>query len=161
MKRIFGPLSASPVECTNPVRDTWRARWDYRTNPDSGATSYVEEEYDHQPTPAEVAASHRSWVNTQVDERILSGFSFEGASVWLSTENQLNYTAAFQLATSTGGSSLPVTLKFGADDSPVFRTFSSLEDITAFYRAMQQHISSAVAWGWEQKGLFDTSPYIP
>ena len=51
MKRIFGPLSASPVECANPVRDTWRAAGS--TAPGAGA---------------------------QVAARILSGFSFEGAA---------------------------------------------------------------------------------
>ena len=59
MKRIFGPLSASPVECTNPVRDTWRARWDYR-----------------------------SWAGAQRGERILSGFSFDGAAYVLLGSHQ-------------------------------------------------------------------------
>ncbi len=42
MKRIFGPLSAPRIECTNPVLDAWRVRWDYHTDPDSGANSYPE-----------------------------------------------------------------------------------------------------------------------
>jgi hypothetical protein len=38
--------------------------------------------------------------------------------VWLSTENQFNYKAAFDLATQTGGKSLPVTFKFGSTNNP-------------------------------------------
>ena len=38
--------------------------------------------------------------------------------VWLSSENQFNYKAAYDLAVQTGGATLPVTFKFGTDEVP-------------------------------------------
>ena len=52
MKRVDGNPNISLIECTNPVKGLWRIRWDVQTNEDT--TSYMEEEFDHKPTPEEV-----------------------------------------------------------------------------------------------------------
>jgi hypothetical protein len=53
--------------------------------------------------------------------------------VWLSSENQFNYKAAYDLAVQTGGATLPVTFKFGTDEVPQYREFVTLEELTDFY----------------------------
>ena len=91
--------------------------------------------------------------------RILSGFSFEGSTVWLSAENQLNYKAAFDLAVQTNGASLPVTIKLGTDDKPVYRVFSQLEDFRTFYTAALTYIQQTIADGWKLKDAFKMEDY--
>lgn len=42
-------------------------------------------------------------INTQTDEKILTGFVWNDKPVWLSSENQFNFKAAYDLAIQTQG----------------------------------------------------------
>ena len=108
MRRVEGSAGVQLMECTNPVKDKWRIRWDVQEKED-GSASYMEEEYSHKPTDEEIRTLVMSWYNSQTDAAILSGFVYKDAPVWLSTENQYNYKAAYDLAVQTGGETLPVT----------------------------------------------------
>ena len=55
-----------------------------------------------------------SEMNKRIDEKIVSGFIWNEMPVWLSTENQFNYKAAYDLAVQTGGANLPLVFKFGS-----------------------------------------------
>lgn len=158
MRRVEGNTGVKPLECVNPVRGKWRVRWDVQPGED-GTASYMEHEFDHKPTAEEIRTVVTAWCNEQVDEKILSGFVYEGIPVWLSSENQFNYKAAHDLAMQTGGATLPVTFKFGTDTEPVYRTFETLEELTGFYTAAMKHIRSALAEGWKKKDAFDIEQY--
>ena len=103
------------LECVNPIKNKWRVRWDVQEH-DGGTADYMEAELTHKPTDEEIKDLVRKWYNQQTDAAILSGFSYEGAPVWLSQENQYNYKAAYDLAVQTDGKTLPVTFKFGTDE---------------------------------------------
>ncbi len=79
--------------------------------------------------------------------------------VWLSSENQFNYKAAFDLATQTAGANLPVRFKFGTDDEPQYYIFSNLEDLTDFYTKALKYVDSILNEGWEEKDSIDWSVY--
>lgn len=96
MRRVEGSAGVSLMECTNPVKDKWRIRWDVQEK-ENGSASYMEEEFGHKPTDEEIRTLVMSWYNSQTDAAILSGFAYNGAPVWLSTENQYNYKAAYDL----------------------------------------------------------------
>jgi len=98
-------------------------------------------------------------INKEVDEKILSGFVWKDMPVWLSTENQFNYKAAYDLAVMSQGQSLPVTFKFGATESPVYYTFETLDDISDFYISAMAYINSTLAEGWKLKDGIDWSVY--
>lgn len=98
-------------------------------------------------------------INKEVDEKILSGFVWKDMSVWLSTENQFNYKAAYDLAVMSQGQSLPVTFKFGTTESPVYYTFESLDDISDFYISAMAYINKTLAEGWKLKDSIDWSVY--
>ena len=100
------------LECTNPVLGKWRVRWGVEAKEDGSAT-YMEEELDHRPDADEIRSLVSEWYNSRTDERILSGFEYDGQPVWLSSENQFNYKAAYDLAVQTDGQNLPVTFKLG------------------------------------------------
>ena len=102
MKRAQGSLEVKLLECVNPIKNKWRVRWDVREH-DDGTADYMEAELTHKPTDEEIKDLVRKWYNQQTDAAILSGFSYEGASVWLSQENQYNYKAAYDLAFQTDG----------------------------------------------------------
>lgn len=146
------------LECTNPVKGKWRVRWDVEDKGD-GSASYMEEELGHRPDAEEVRSLVSGWYNARTDERILSGFEYEGQPVWLSSENQLNYKAAYDLAVQTGGQNLPVTFKFGTDDVPYYRTFETVADLQDFYVKAMKHIQDALQEGWKKKDAVDLAFY--
>lgn len=98
-------------------------------------------------------------INKEVDEKILSGFVWKDMPVWLSTENQFNYKAAYDLAVMSSGQSLPVMFKFGTTENPVYYHFSTLEDISDFYVSAMAYINTTLAEGWSKKDAIDWSVY--
>lgn len=98
-------------------------------------------------------------INKEIDQKILSGFAWKGMPVWLSSENQFNYKAAYDLAFMSQGKSLPVVFKFGTTENPVYYSFGTLEDITDFYMSAMTYINSTLAEGWGKKDAIDWNIY--
>jgi hypothetical protein len=157
MKRVDGNPNISLIECTNPVKGLWRIRWDVQTNEDT--TSYMEEEFDHKPTPEEVKSIVLPYYNREIESSILSGMEYEGVMVWLSTENQFNYKAAYDLAVQTQGQSLPVVFKFGTDDEPQYREFTTIDELNDFYQKSISYVLTTLQEGWKKKDGFDVTLY--
>lgn len=157
MKRVQGNHDVTLIECTNPVRNKWRVRWDVSTD-ESGTTSYMEAEFDHRPSVDEVKSLIEGWISDATRERIISGFTYEGVPVWLSAENQANYERAY--IQSKMGNGVSVVFKFGTDDKPVYRKFENPADIEAFYRAFSEHIQQAQLDGWNARDSIDLEPYL-
>lgn len=107
--------------------------------------------FDHKPTLTEIEETIKITINSETDNKILSGFIWEGMPVWLSSENQFNYKMAYDLAFQSEGASLPVTFKFGTDDKPKYHTFESLSEFNDFYLAMSKHITDTIKAGWDEK----------
>lgn len=158
MKRAQGNAEVKLLECVNPVRNKWRVRWDVQERED-GSADYMEAELTHKPTDEEIKDLVRTWYNEQTDTAILSGFAYDNAKVWLSQENQYNYKMAYDLAVQTDGKTLPVTFKFGTDETPVYRTFDTLGELADFYTKMVAYIQTTLADGWKKKDALDLSKY--
>ena len=100
-------------------------------------------------------------INTHTDEKILKGFVWNNIHVWLSAENQFNFKAAYDLALQTQGQSLPVTFKIGEqeDETPIYHTFSDMEDFTGFYTTVFGYINRCLNEGWQRKDSIDWESY--
>lgn len=118
--------------------------------------------YDHKPKIAELRTDIESLINAQTDNAILTGFTFNGVNVWLSTENQFNYKAAYDLAVQTNGATLPVEFKLGESDdgTPVYHTFDNLDDFTAFYTGVVKYVTDTLKSGWAEKDSIDYEQLI-
>ena len=158
MKRTQGTADVKLIECISPVRNKWRIRWDVQ-QADDGSATYMEEDFDHKPTEDEIKDTVIGWYNEQIDTNILCGFSYEDNVVWLSSENQFNYKAAYDLAIQTKGSNLPVVFKFGNEDNPVYKTFATLEELADFYTRAIHHIQITLQNGWKDKDSFIIDDY--
>lgn len=158
MKRVEGTAGVKLLECVNPVKNTWRVRWDVRERED-GSADYMEENILGKPSREIIRTVILGWYNEEIDREILSGFVYEGMPVWLSSENQFNYKAAYDLAVQTGGQNLPVTFKLGADDEPYYRTFETVSDLQDFYVKAMKHIQDALSEGWKKKDALDLALY--
>lgn len=98
-------------------------------------------------------------INKRTDEKIISGFEWKGMSVWLSTENQFNYKAVYDVAVQTNGANLPLTFKFGDSENPIYYKFEELEDLQDFYLKALEHINEQLVIGWKKKDSIDWSVY--
>ena len=98
-------------------------------------------------------------INKRTDEKIVSGFVWNDMQVWLSTENQFNYKAAYDLAVQTNGANLPTVFKFGTTDNPTYHKFDTVEELTDFYTKAMIYINEQLAIGWAKKDLIDWDNY--
>ena len=98
-------------------------------------------------------------MNKEVDQKILSGFVWKEMPVWLSSENQFNYKAAYDLAFQTNGASLPTVFKFGDTENPVYYKFDTLDELQDFYVKAMTYINEQLAIGWAKKDAIDWSVY--
>lgn len=159
MRRIEGTPGVKMIECVNPIKRKWRIRWDIQEI-ENGSANYMEEEFvSGRPSEDIIKATVLSWYNSQIDANIISGFYYEGNMVWLSSENQFNYKASYDLAVQTEGKSLPVVFKFGTDESPFYREFGTLSELTDFYMKVVQHIQNTLSDGWKKKDSFNIKDY--
>lgn len=162
MKRASAYFGIPPVECINQWSNKYRVRWDIRPDDrdygegvDENCVTFVEQEFDHRPTLDEIQSVILAWHNEQIDQKILSGFVWRGYPVWLSTENQFNYKAAYDLAVQTNGESLPVVFKFGTTEQPAYYEFNNLTDLSDFYLSAMSYINNTLTEGWRTKDAID------
>jgi len=114
------------------------------------------------PDLARIKSAIFADINRQTDERILSGFVWEGKPVWLSQENEFNFKAAYDIAVQTDGANLPLKFKLGedADGVPIYHTFRSLNVLQDFYTQAIAYIQQCLTDGWNKKDGFDWTPYV-
>jgi len=126
---------------------------------DTDYCSYMYEYIYFKPTIEYLKSMILDWYNKQIDQKILSGFTWNDMPIWLSTENQFNYKAAYDIAVQTQGQSLPVTFKFGTTNEPVYHQFQSVEEFSQFYLAAMSYINTTLAEGWVKKDSIDWALY--
>ena len=100
-------------------------------------------------------------INDRTDARILNGYQFtpsgceDPITVWLSTENQHNFQEAQRLQV------VPVKFKLNEDENkqPIYHTFTTIEDLDAFYLGGVQYVQQCLNEGWAEKDAIDWAPY--
>lgn len=109
--------------------------------------------FDHRPTASEVLKVITDHVDSLTDQKILTGYRWQGKNVYLSSENQFNFKAAYDVAVQTEGAQLPIKFKLGEDAEglPMYHTFNSMNAFTDFYTGAISFIQQALAAGWEEK----------
>lgn len=117
------------------------------------ATDYFVYHSTPKPDYNEVKKIIDDHINKRTDERILSGFVWNGKNVWLSDENQRNFSEAQRVAMITNGQSLPMTFKLGedADGNPIYHQFTTVEELTDFYLQAVAYINQCLNDGWQEK----------
>lgn len=109
--------------------------------------------FDHRPTASEVLKVITDHVDSLTDQKILTGYRWQGKNVYLSSENQFNFKAAYDVAVQTEGAKLPIKFKLGEDAEglPMYHTFNSMNAFTDFYTGAISFIQQTLAAGWEEK----------
>lgn len=140
-------------------RSKYEARFGFGKEEKTGVGYDYRKQYKYKPEVDELKDEIFELVNEEVDKTILSGYEYDGKMVWLSTENQFNYKAAYDLAVQTGGASLPVTLKLGTLEEPEYVTFEDVETFSAFYIGAIKFIQKVLEEGWNEKDKVDWTKF--
>lgn len=164
MEKIFG---ATERHDQLLVYGTNRALLIYGYGEENGQGYDYRHVFDHKPTEQEIRDVIIAQINADTDRKILTGFVWTplgetaGMNVWLSTENEFNFKAAYDLAIQTGGATLPVKFKLGEDESgyAVYHTFISLEEFTDFYTKAIAYVNQTLNEGWQEKDNIDMKDF--
>lgn len=115
--------------------------------------------YDHKPTSCEILQTILGVIDTQAQKDIESGMTYKGAVVWLSAENQRNYLSdALRVQNNIDGA-LPVTVKLGTDEKPVYVQFDTAADYLDFFGSYTNHIKEVLTKAWEEKKAINMDDY--
>ena len=111
--------------------------------------------YDHKPSLREIKQDISDLVNTETDAKILTGFTWNSKPVYLSTENQQNFKAAYDFARDTNGATLPVKFKLceDKDANPVYHTFTKFEPLADFVTKATAFVIETLNEGWKKKDI--------
>ena len=137
--------------------------WDfqplYKNGKETNLGIWEEYCFYHKPDISEIRTLINNYYNSIVDENILKGYKWNGFDIWLSSENQFNYKAAYDIAVQTNGSNLPIKFKFGNNDTPQYYVFNDLEDLKSFYMGAIEHIQNELNQGWNKKDAIKWQEY--
>lgn len=114
--------------------------------------------FDHQPTIEEVKETITAQISQNTQKAIIAGYEWNGNKVWLSSENQANYTLAYDMAKNGDLKDMP-TVKLGTDEAPVYYTFKDNKELTAFVVGMRQHIQECLNASWTERKEIDWSVF--
>ena len=112
---------------------------------------YLPKKQMSQLTFADVKAAIIADIDERVKAQIIGGMTWNGNPVWLSIENQLNFTNA----------TAPVTLKIGEqeDGTPIYENFETADQLATFCAVCNAHKQNALTAGWAEKDGIDWAPY--
>lgn len=100
-------------------------------------------------------------IDAQTDEKILNGYQFtpdgaeEPITVWLSKENQTNFSEAHRLQIVD----IMFKLNETEDKQAIYHTFETFEELNRFYKGGVAYIQQCLQEGWQRKDAIDWTPY--
>ena len=100
-------------------------------------------------------------IDAKTDAKILNGYPFtpDGAKdpiiVWMSKENQTNFSEAHRLQI------VPIKFKLNEteDKQPIYHTFETFDELDRFYKGGVQYINQCLNEGWARKDAIDWDAY--
>jgi len=95
-----------------------------------------------------------NYYSDKAKNKILGGFVWNGYNVWLSAENQKNYSDWY-VCTKDSNRVLPLTAKFSKNGKTIYYEFNSHEEIADLYENMIKHINKVVNENRKQKDSID------
>jgi len=113
------------------------------------------------PSIEQVKEAVNADIDAQTDAKILNGYEFtpdgeeQPITVWLSKENQTNFSEAHRLQI------VPVKFKLNEteDKQPIYHTFETFDELDRFYKGGVQYINYCLNVGWQRKDSIDWEPY--
>lgn len=134
-------------------RNKWELIYGFGKDNESDETGWnYRQRFNYSPAIDEIRTIIESQINADTEAKILSNFVWNGKSVYLSQENQMNFKAAYDLAVQTNGATLPIKFKLGEDENgPTYHTFTRIEPFSDFILKVFTFINKTLNEGWKEK----------
>lgn len=147
-----------PLRCFDPVGNQYTVCLEINYNEEDSTWNYHEYDFPHYPSKEEIREAAERIINSDIGEKITTGYEWSGMKIWLSFENQRNYES---ILTSIQAELdiLPVKLRFGTPEEPKYHIFEDPEEYKEFYKGLQKHITNCLAEGWERKDKINYDIY--
>lgn len=154
--KVYGATGRND-NLTQIGQKNWLLVYGFFKDDDTDNGGNYRKNYDHKPSLDELRIDIENLINKETDNAIINGFVWEGKPVYLSTENQINFKVAYDLAIQSDGSTLPVKFKLGENKcgTPVYHLFQDLTSFTDFYTKVFTYISQCLNKGWKEKDNVD------
>ena len=157
MKKTYSKEHPQEIAIYDKIKGSYIVAFDIKEVEEG--YEYLTYVFNYKPSIEELKEMITSYYNKKCDQEIIQGFYFEDMPVWLSTENQINYKAAWDLAFQTNGANLPSTFKFGSNDKPIYRIFETVSDLQDFYVQSITYIENVSKKYWLIKDGIEWNKY--
>ena len=155
-------------QCYVPVRETYSqtiVSYSMTPEPDGVHATWHEVYFNKKqvakPSFEQIKDAVINDIDAHTDTQILNGYQFtpdgeeNPITVWLSKENQMNFSEAHRLQI------VPVKFKLNEteDKQPIYHTFETFEELNRFYIGGVAYINQCLNEGWIQKDSIDWDQY--
>lgn len=124
----------------------------------TGLTKYWTLYINKRPSMLDIKTIIYKDIDEFISKKILEGMVWNGYNVWLSKENQKNYSDWYLLAVNE--TEIPsLTAKFTKNGKNVYYEFSNKEEIKSLYISMVKHINDCVNLGRKMKDEINLDEY--
>jgi len=100
------------------------------------------------------------YINSQTRFCIENKFRWNGMSIYLSIENQIDYKLLFDTTSLLEGSNLPEKVKFKINGESIYYDFETIDDMKDFIIAMNNHIRACLEVGNKAKEEINYDDYV-
>lgn len=100
-----------------------------------------------------------NYINSLTKSCIENRFKWNGMSINLTIENQIDYKLLFDTTSLLDGSNLPEKVKFKIDGENIYYTFETIDDMKDFIIAMNNHIRMCLETGNNMKEEINYEDY--
>lgn len=152
-----GGATENGASLTQIGKKNWLLMFGLSTDDNSENEWHYRKNYNHKPSKEELKDDLEQLVNSITDQSILNGFVWKDMPVYLSTENQMNFKAVYDLTIQTSGKTLPIQFKLGedSDGNAVYYKFTDVDTFTDFYSKTVSYIVDCINKGWAEKDNID------
>ena len=115
--------------------------------------------FNSKPSLNVIKETINSAINEKTKSYIMNNFRWNGMSIYLSIENQIDYTLLFNTTLLMDGSNLPEQIKFKVNGENIYYSFETIDDMKDFIIAMNNHIRTYIANGNKAKEEINYDEY--
>lgn len=123
---------------------------------DENVVCFYQTVYRGKPSVSTIIKDICDDIDTRAKDEIQNGFVYEDIPVYLSVENQLNFSSAYSIA-SIGYTFAPITLRLSTDN---YKTFNSLDELRMFIIEYTEYIQYVLKKYWSIKDKLNTNDYM-
>lgn len=150
MNTITGSLKQYKPIVYNEKTKSYTVSWGLRNIGDQNY-QWNYKIFNFKPSLLVIKDTINSAINERTKSYIVNNFRWNGMSIYLSLEKQIDYTLLFNTTLLLDGSNLPEQVKFRVNGENVYYTFENIDDMKDFMIAMNNHIRMHVANGNKAK----------